>query len=175
MSNVITIENDDTIRPWDGNSGPSLPDGEYLFQIVEARADLSRAGAPVIFTRFKVVDGEYAGTDFQKRYVVKSDKEAAVGRTLHFLRVAGVEKNSQGGYDLNQLLDKQIYGTIQRRERPMINQQTGESETRTMSDLINERPYDEASGGDYQEAPPPAQQARKPVAAKATGAQPRGR
>lgn len=172
MSNTIFIENEENIRAWDGNAGPSLPDGEYPFEIVEARADMARTGAPVIFTRFRVFEGEFEGTDFQKRYVIKSDKEAAVGRTIHFLRVCGLEKNAQGGYDLNELVGRRIYGTIQRRDRPMVNQQTGETEMRTMSDLMNERAYDEANGAGYADAPaqqpatPAPSAGRRPVGSK---------
>lgn len=168
-NNTIFIENEENIRAWDGNAGPSLPDGEYPFEIVEARADMARTGAPVIFTRFRVFEGEFEGTDFQKRYVIKSDKDAAVGRTIHFLRVCGLEKTSQGGYDLNELVGRRIYGTIQRRDRPMVNQATGETEMRTMSDLMNERAYDDANGAGYAEAPAQQPAASAPAGRRAVG------
>ncbi len=169
MSNVIFFDDEEKIRPWDGNAGPTLPDGEYLFEIVEAKSDLARTGTPVIAVKFRVSEGEMEGTDFSKKYVIKSDKDAAIGRTLHFLRVCGLEKDAKGGYNLDDLVSKRIYATIRRQERQMVNQTTGDMETRTMADLVGERPYDEASDASYQEqapAPAPAASTRRPVATR---------
>jgi hypothetical protein len=149
----------------EGASGPALPPGEFVFDVIHLEQGSSQSNNPTIPVTFKVVEGEYAGVELTNSY---SMLPQAVGRWKKLQMACGAQIDKIRSAEI---IGARIRATIIHREG---KQQLGPDGTpkrdangevyppRVFANIANERPLEEAQPAAA--APPP------PVTRKTTNA-----
>lgn len=137
-----------------------VPQGTYLWEIVNAEQVQTSTGNTGVRVSLKVVDGPVMGRTHRQVYSLKKDdKNFALGRFLCFLKAIDMDPNSVNGAEM---IGRQLIADMVHRMSKDGTDATGAAiEGKLFGNIQNERSASEAA---VEEAPPPPPPAKAKVA-----------
>jgi hypothetical protein len=135
--------------------GPSLPAGEYVFDVVEAKQDTSKAGNSMIVTTFAVVeslsgDPTVVGKQITGWYTLKDGK--GLGRIKNLMMACGARLDA---IRASELIGGRIYATVIHEEgQVQVDQEGNPQPASVFAKVCNERALEAAEPAPAPTPPP---------------------
>lgn len=175
---------DENLQGWDGSFGPTLPPGDYLFEVANAKIEPNKAGTGrnLVMTYRVLTEGEFYDKKVKQWLGLPGpDSKAGVAKRLaHVVRdVLEAPLLPSGGFQTISLIGRQLIATVTIEQQKSFDPVRSQEVVRDNMRIQNERRAEQAppqqKAASAPPSKPPATQAaagaKKPVGQQAGAAQ----
>lgn len=161
-----------SVAGWDGNTGPTLPPGEYHVRVDNVELETNNKGSRSIKMYLTVLnEGDFTGHELWHwlKLPAPGDKEGVRKRLAHVVRdVLGVPLLSTGGFEAKHMLGREMIVTVSHEESTSFDTVNNIETKKVRTRVQGERPVHGAEAAPAPApAPAPAAAPAAPAGAKA--------